>query len=147
MEFSAGGHGGGIDSSNFNPPLARAVKPTHFPPQPTQDTPHSSLRALCLIYSWLTCSQGSTPPFWWTDISSYGLCNFKRWKNCIDRRIMDKIFTVKCNLHIYVYTYVHMKGGRCSMLWYLTMDKKCPLYDLTYLACFPTAGRRCGDVG
>lgn len=73
-----GGHGGGIDSSSFNPPLARAVKPTHFPPQPTQDTPHSSLPALCLIYSWLTCSRGSTPPFWGTDISSYGLCNFKR---------------------------------------------------------------------
>lgn len=47
---------------------------------PAPDTPHSSLLSHCFIYSWLTCSWGSAPPFWGVEISSTGLYNFKWWQ-------------------------------------------------------------------
>lgn len=47
---------------------------------PAPDTPHSSLLSHCFIYSWLTCSRGSAPPFWGVEISCKGLYNFKWWQ-------------------------------------------------------------------
>ena len=56
------------------PPLAQSSGAQ--PP----NTPHSSLLSHCFIYSWLTCSRGSAPPFWGVEISSKGLYNFKWWQ-------------------------------------------------------------------
>lgn len=67
-------HGRGIDNSSFNSP-----SPYTEQWSPAPDTPHSSLLSHCFIYSWLTCSRGSAPPFWGVEISSTGLYNFKWW--------------------------------------------------------------------
>lgn len=65
----------GIDNSSFNSP-----SPYTEQWSPAPDTPHSSLLSHCFIYSWLTCSRGSAPPFWGVEISSTGLYNFKWWQ-------------------------------------------------------------------
>lgn len=67
--------GGGIDNSSFNSP-----SPSTEQRSPAPDTPHSSLLSHCFIYSWLTCSRGSAPPFWGVEISSTTLYNFKWWQ-------------------------------------------------------------------
>ncbi|KAI9525033.1 hypothetical protein NQZ68_012543 [Dissostichus eleginoides] len=48
------------------------------PPPPAPDTPHSSLLSHCFIYSWLTCSRGSAPPFWGVQISSTSAIRISR---------------------------------------------------------------------
>ncbi len=65
----------GIENSSFNSPSPHSEQWS-----PAPDTPHSSLLSHCFIYSWLTCSRGSTPPFWGAEISSTGLYNFKWWQ-------------------------------------------------------------------
>lgn len=64
-----------INNSSLNSPSPYAEQWS-----PAPDTPHSSLLSHCFIYSWLTCSGGSTPPFWGVEISSTGLSNFKWWQ-------------------------------------------------------------------
>lgn len=49
------------------------------PLRPARDMPHSSPLSHCFIYSRLTCSWGTTPPFWAVEISNIGLYNTKCW--------------------------------------------------------------------
>lgn len=65
----------GIDNSSFNSPSSYTEQWS-----PAPDTPHSSLLSHCFIYSWLTCSRGSAPPFWGVEISRTRLYNFKWWQ-------------------------------------------------------------------
>lgn len=64
----------GIGNSGFNSPSLYAEQWS-----PAPDTPHSSLLSHCFIYSWLTRSQGSSPPFWGVEISSTGLYKWWQW--------------------------------------------------------------------
>lgn len=65
----------GIDNGSFNSPSPHTEQWS-----PAPETPHGSLLSHCFIYSWLTCSWGSAPPFWGVEISSTWLYNFKWWQ-------------------------------------------------------------------
>lgn len=64
----------GIENSSFNSPPLYAEQWS-----PAPDTPRSSLLSHCFIYSWLTRSRGSAPPFWGVEISSTGLYKWWQW--------------------------------------------------------------------
>lgn len=88
---------------------------------PAPDTPHSSLLSHCFIYSWLTRSRGSAPPFWGVEISSTGLYKWWQW------------------LYRWTGGSWHRKViKRINGLLIHTVRQIC-WYCLTYLACFLTA--------